>query len=93
MKYAWAFERSVHSVRLMADFAMESGISYQTILQGTGLSQQQLLDPNMVVTGHQELQLIHNLVEQLGRQTDIRLRGGHTLSFHHIWAIRHGSDE
>jgi hypothetical protein len=49
----------------MADFAVESGISYQTILQGTGLSQQQLLDPNMVVTGHQELQLIHNLVEQL----------------------------
>ncbi|MFW1965392.1 AraC family transcriptional regulator, partial [Acinetobacter baumannii] len=36
MKYAWSFERSVHSVRLMADFAMESGISYQTILQGTG---------------------------------------------------------
>ncbi|MFH4214599.1 AraC family transcriptional regulator ligand-binding domain-containing protein, partial [Acinetobacter baumannii] len=68
--------RSVHSVRLMADFAMESGISYQTILQGTGLSQQQLLDPNMVVTGHQELQLIHNLVEQLGDRPTLGLEVG-----------------
>ncbi|MFH3651323.1 AraC family transcriptional regulator ligand-binding domain-containing protein, partial [Acinetobacter baumannii] len=81
MKYAWAFERSVHSVRLMADFAMESGISYQTILQGTGLSQQQLLDPNMVVTGHQELQLMHNLVEQLGDRPTLGLEVGTRYHF------------
>ena len=81
MKYAWAFERSVHSVRLMADFAVESGISYQTILQGTGLSQQQLLDPNMVVTGHQELQLIHNLVEQLGGRPTLGLEVGTRYHF------------
>ncbi|MDN8330932.1 AraC family transcriptional regulator, partial [Acinetobacter baumannii] len=81
MKYAWAFERSVHSVRLMADFALESGISYQTILQGTGLSQQQLLDPNMVVTGHQELQLIHNLVEQLGDRPTLGLEVGTRYHF------------
>ncbi len=81
MKYAWAFERSVHSVRLMADFAMESGISYQTILKGTGLSQQQLLDPNMVVTGHQELQLIHNLVEQLGDRPTLGLEVGTRYHF------------
>lgn len=81
MKYAWAFERSVHSVRLMADFALESGISYQTILQGTGLSQRQLLDPNMVVTGHQELQLIHNLVEQLGDRPTLGLEVGTRYHF------------
>ncbi|NUF36456.1 AraC family transcriptional regulator [Acinetobacter lactucae] len=81
MKYAWAFERSVHSVRLMADFAVESGISYQTILQGTGLSQQQLLDPNMVVTGYQELQLIQNLVEQLGDRPTLGLEVGTRYHF------------
>ncbi|EKU39953.1 MULTISPECIES: AraC family transcriptional regulator [Acinetobacter] len=81
MKYAWAFERSVHSVRLMADFAVESGISYQTILKGTGLSQQQLLDPNMVVTGHQELQLIQNLVEQLGNRPTLGLEVGTRYHF------------
>ncbi|WP_182003387.1 AraC family transcriptional regulator [Acinetobacter lactucae] len=81
MKYAWAFERSIHSVRLMADFAVESGISYQTILKGTGLSQQQLLDPNMVVTGHQELQLIQNLVEQLGDRPTLGLEVGTRYHF------------
>jgi len=81
VKYAWAFERSVHSVRLMADFAVESGISYQTILKGTGLSQQQLLDPNMVVTGHQELQLIQNLVEQLGNRPTLGLEVGTRYHF------------
>ena len=81
MKYAWAFERSVHSVRLMTDFAVESGISHQTILKGTGLSQQQLLDPNMVVTGHQELQLIQNLVEQLGNRPTLGLEVGTRYHF------------
>ncbi|WP_447507733.1 AraC family transcriptional regulator [Acinetobacter lactucae] len=81
MNYAWAFERSIHSVRLMADFAVESGISYQTILKGTGLSQQQLLDPNMVVTGHQELQLIQNLVEQLGDRSTLGLEVGTRYHF------------
>lgn len=81
MKYAWAFERSVHSVRLMADFAVESGISYQTILEETGISQQQLLDPNMVVTGQQELQVIHNLVEQLGDRPTLGLDVGTRYHF------------
>lgn len=65
----------------MADFAVESGISYQTILKGTGLSQQQLLDPNMVVTGHQELQLIQNLVEQLGDRPTLGLEVGTRYHF------------
>jgi len=81
VKYAWAFERSVHSVRLMADFAVESGISYQTILEETGISQQQLLDPNMVVTGQQELQVIHNLVEQLGDRPTLGLDVGTRYHF------------
>jgi AraC-like DNA-binding protein len=79
--YAWAFERSVHSVRLMADFAVESGISYQTILKGTGISQQQLLDPNMVVSGHQELQLIHNLVELFEDRPTLGLEVGTRYHF------------
>ena len=91
MKYAWAFERSVHSVRLMADFAVESGISYQNNFARTGLSQP-ITRPNMVVTGHQELQLIHNLVEQLGGRPTLGLEVGTRYHFT-IWAIRYGSDE
>jgi len=79
--YAWAFERSIHSVRLMADFAVESGVSYQTILKGTGISQQQLLDPNMVVSGHQELKLIHNLVELFEDRPTLGLEVGTRYHF------------
>jgi len=79
--YAWAFERSIHSVRLMADFAVEAGASYQTILDGTGLSQQQLLDPNMVVSGQQELQLIHNLVELFEDRPTLGLEVGTRYHF------------
>ncbi|MBJ9738695.1 AraC family transcriptional regulator [Acinetobacter oleivorans] len=81
MTYAWAFERSIHSVRLMADFAVEAGASYQTILDGTGLSQQQLLDPNMVVSGQQELQLIHNLVAQFPDRPVLGLEVGTRYHF------------
>jgi len=79
--YAWAFERSVHSVRLMADFAVEAGASYQTILDGTGLSQQQLLDPNMVVSGQQELQVIQNLVERFADRPTLGLEVGTRYHF------------
>ncbi|WP_336039078.1 AraC family transcriptional regulator [Acinetobacter calcoaceticus] len=81
MTYTWAFERSIHSVRLMADFAAETGVSYQTILKDTGINQQQLLDPNMVVSGQQELQLIHNLVEQFVDRPTLGLEVGARYHF------------
>lgn len=65
----------------MADFAVEAGASYQTILDGTGLSQQQLLDPNMVVSGQQELQLIHNLVAQFPDRPVLGLEVGTRYHF------------
>lgn len=81
MKYLWTYERSIHSVRLMADFAAEFGVSHQQILKGTGLEQQQLLDPNTLVTGQQELQLIRNLVEKFGQRPLLGLEIGTRYHF------------
>ncbi|GMA12330.1 AraC family transcriptional regulator [Acinetobacter gyllenbergii] len=81
MKYLWTYERSIHSVRLMADFASELGVSHAQILKGTGLEQQQLLDPNMLVTGQQELQLIGNLVEKFGQRPSLGLAVGQRYHF------------
>ncbi|MCH7337220.1 AraC family transcriptional regulator [Acinetobacter sp. NIPH 2699] len=81
MTYAWAFERSIHSVRLMADFAAELGVDYQVILKGTDLDQQHLLDPNMAVSAQQELQVIRNLVEQCGERTALGLDVGTRYHF------------
>lgn len=81
MKYLWTYERSIHSVRLMADFASERGISHNQILKGTGLKQQQLLDPHMLVTGQQELQLIRNLVEKFNQRPWLGLEIGTRYHF------------
>lgn len=81
MKYLWTYERSIHSVRLMADFAAEFGVSHHQILKGTGLEQQQLLDPNTLVTGQQELQLIRNLVEKFGQRPLLGLEIGTRYHF------------
>lgn len=81
MKYLWTYERSIHSVRLMADFAVELGTSHSQILTGTGIKQHQLLDPNMLVTGQQELQLIRNLVELFGHRPLLGLEIGTRYHF------------
>lgn len=65
----------------MADFAAELGVDYQLILKGTGLDQQHLLDPNMAVSAQQELQLIGNLVEQLGHRPMLGLEVGTRYHF------------
>lgn len=65
----------------MADFAAEFGVSHQQILKGTGLEQQQLLDPNTLVTGQQELQLIRNLVEKFGQRPLLGLEIGTRYHF------------
>ncbi|VXA54431.1 conserved hypothetical protein [Acinetobacter proteolyticus] len=81
MNYLWSYQRSIHSVRLMADFAAELGMSEIQILKGTGLEQQQLLDPNMLVTGQQELQLIRNLVETFSHRPLLGLEVGQRYHF------------
>jgi AraC-like DNA-binding protein len=81
LKYLWTYERSIHSVRLMADFAAELGTSHSQILTGTGIEQHQLLDPNMLVTGQQELQLIRNLVEKFGHRPLLGLEIGTRYHF------------
>jgi len=65
----------------MADFAAELGVSHAQILKGTGLEQQQLLDPNMLVTGQQELQLIRNLVETFSQRPSLGLEVGQRYHF------------
>lgn len=65
----------------MADFASELGVSHAQILKGTGLEQQQLLDPNMLVTGQQEFQLIRNLVETFSQRPSLGLEVGQRYHF------------
>ncbi len=77
----WAFERSVHSVRLMTEFAVEQGITRAQMLADTDLTETQLLDPAMVVTGQQELQVIRNLLRHLGHRPALGVAVGARYHF------------
>lgn len=81
MTYNWGFERSIHSVRLMAEFAVDAGSDYKTILKKTGLDELQLLDSNIIISSQQELQVIHNLIERFTDQHALGLQVGSKYHF------------
>ena len=63
--FEWDFVRSVTSMRLMAELAADHGMPLSASLTGTGVTQKDLDDPSVIVTAHQELRMIRNLVEHL----------------------------
>src|SRR3546814_1350189 len=66
----WSFQRNVTSMRLMAELAVAHGLTMRAVLSGTDLDEQQLGDPEHLVSGEQELQLIRNLVNGLGDRSE-----------------------
>ncbi|WP_241386805.1 AraC family transcriptional regulator [Rhodococcus sp. CH91] len=62
----WMSRRAATSAALMASFGRERGIDAETLLAGTGMSEEQLVDPGSEITGDQELAVIGNLVAALG---------------------------
>ena len=77
----WEFERSTQSMRLMAGFATEQGLLIADVLAGTGLQEAELADPQMIVTGQQELRLIRNLITLLPHITALGLHIGSRYHF------------
>lgn len=75
------FQRSVISMRLMAELGMELGIAMPDILRHTGLSQSELLQPDRLVSRQQELQLIDNLVAQAAGQPALGIKAGQKYHF------------
>ena len=70
------FQRSVISMRLMAELGIQAGLTAVDILRGTGLKAEQLLRPDLLVSRQQELQLIENLVRQAGVQVVLGIQAG-----------------
>lgn len=70
------FQRSVISMRLMAELAMTYGVALPALLRHTALQEAQLLQPDMLVSRQQELQLIENLVTLAGEQPALGIKAG-----------------
>lgn len=72
----WDFPRGVASIALMVGFAKEHGVAPGVMLQGSGLSEQRLGDPDAQVDAQAELAVIRNLVRELGERPDLGLEVG-----------------
>jgi AraC-like DNA-binding protein len=77
----WDFVRSVTSMRLMAELGSDHGLSMRQCLVGTGIREQDLHDPTVVVSAGQELRLINNLVKQLGQVPAFGIEAGKRYHF------------
>ncbi len=72
----WKFPRSIYITTLMCSTAEEYGLPVASCLARSGISPEQLTDPDTEVLASQELSVIHNIVRGLDHVPDIGLEIG-----------------
>lgn len=77
----WDFRRSITSMRLLTQLALDLGMTHDEALAGTGLALEQLSDATMVVSAQQELRLIRNLVASHGDLSGLGILAGQRYHF------------
>jgi len=77
----WDFVRGSASVRLLVEFGQAHGLAASRLLQGSGLSQAQLDDPQVELMATQELQVVGNLLRLLKHPPGLGLEVGARYNF------------
>lgn len=80
-------QRNAASAQLLLRLASEHGMPAAACLKGTRLSPQDLDQPDTLVTGHQELLIVDNLVRRLGQVPALGLAAGMRYHFTSIGAL------
>lgn len=84
---SWDHSRAIESMRILADLAIEQGLSESEILDGTGVDVRQLQSTDVVVGADQELKLIRNLVERLAHVPALGILAGQRYHFSNFGAL------
>ena len=84
---SWDYNRAIDSMRIMTEMAVEFGIPESSMLAGTGIGVEHLQEPDVIVEAKQELQLISNLVEQLGHIPALGVIAGQRYHFNTFGAL------
>ena len=83
----WDVERAPMSALLLTRLGADHGLAPSVCLDGTGLTERSLLDPDTTVTARQELTIIANLVGALPARPSLGLDAGvrYHLTTYGIW--------
>jgi AraC-like DNA-binding protein len=84
---SWDHSRAIESMRILADLAIEQGLSESEVLEGTGVNVRQLQSTDVVVGADQELKLIRNLVERLSHVPALGILAGQRYHFSSFGAL------
>jgi AraC-like DNA-binding protein len=76
----WDFPRNIASTRILFGLGLEHGLSARDCLAGTGLSEAQVAQADLMVEAAQELQVVRNLQRHLGPDIGLGLDAG--LRYH-----------
>ncbi|MBK9236846.1 MAG: AraC family transcriptional regulator [Rhodoferax sp.] len=68
-------------MRLMTDLGVDCGLSVNTCLAGTGVNEQDLNDPSVIVSAEQEVRLIRNLIRHRGNIPALGIEAGKRYHF------------
>jgi AraC-like DNA-binding protein len=85
----WDLHRAPASALVLTGLGMEHGVPQEVGLRGTRLTPEALGDPQTTVTGHQEIQIIRNLLTALGEDVPLGIEAGmrYHLTTHGIWGF------
>lgn len=85
----WNTPRSAMGVLLMTRLGEEHGLSVESCLRGSGLTEVQLSDPSAEVSASDELVVIANLVRQLGNPPGLGIEAGtrFRLTSYGLWGF------
>lgn len=85
----WALLRSCASAAILTDLAAEHGVPADVVLDGTGVAEATLRDPQAEIETGQELRLVRNLVAELGHIPGLGLEAGtrYHATTHGVWGF------
>lgn len=85
----WDTPRSTMGALLMTRLGQEHGLSVETCVKASGLTETQLSDPNGVVSARDELAVVANLVRALGHPPGLGIEAGtrFRLTSYGLWGF------
>src|SRR5437879_6022771 len=85
----WDVRRSIVSAQLLTHLAAERGLPIAACLKDTAITGEALANPETEISATQEIQLVRNLVTELGHIPGIGLEAGsrYHLSAYGIWGF------